>query len=316
MGEMKVSVIIPIYNVEQYLEECLRSVVEQTLQEIEIICIDDYSTDGSKQIVKAFASVDDRIRLIEHEKNRGLSAARNTGLSAASGLYIYFLDSDDYICKDAMEKLYSTAKAGQLDLIFFDSRMIFENDKLKVEMQRDDLFIAQHHYEGIMTGKEFFKQTRENNDMREPVWLQFVSHELLTSNNITFFEGIIHEDILYSFLVMMNAKRMRCVNEQYHYYRRRENAITTVKSNENNLASLAKTYVEIFTYWKDNEIEVQYNNAIEHYLDRVSWKVNRFLDERDDKEKVKKVLADDAVAWHMFKLILEDPKPQSPRYRK
>lgn len=316
MGEIKVSVIIPIYNVEQYLEACLKSVVEQTLREIEIICIDDCSTDGSMEVARKFAVADQRIILLEHDVNKGLSAARNTGLSAAKGEYIYFLDSDDYIRREALERLYDIAYKDKLDLVVFDSRMVFDTEALKVEMQRDDLFMAQHRYEGILSGKEFFRQTRVNNDMREPVWLQLVRHELLTVNQITFFEGILHEDILYSFLVMMSAKRMRCVNEEYHYYRRRENAITTVRGNEKNLAGLAKTYVEIFTYWKENEIEAEYHDAIEHYLDRVSWKVNRFLDERDDKDKVRTLLKDDPVTWHMFKLILEDPKPQSPRYRK
>lgn len=315
MNHTAVSVIIPIYNVEAYLEDCLKSVICQTMSEIEIICINDCSTDKSGEIVKSCMKEDKRIILIENDRNMGLSESRNRGLEIASGKYIYFLDSDDFIALNALEKLYLTAESDELDLVLFDSRMVFENEKLKNEMKRDDLFAANCEYPEIMSGKDFFLASRNNDDMREPVWIQFVRRKLLEDKQIRFYKGLLHEDILYSFLLMMNAERVRCINEQYHFYRRRENAITTVRGNERNLASLAKTYVEIFIYWKEHELGKQYDGAIEHYLDRISWKVNRYLDVQDDREKVKKMLEDDPVSYHMFKLILEDPKPQSPRYR-
>lgn len=315
MNDAKVSVIIPIYNVEKYLGDCLNSVTNQTLREIEIICVNDCSTDNSGIIAKSFAEKDQRIILLENDRNMGLSETRNRGLKIASGRYVYFLDSDDFILLDALEKLYALAEKDKLDLILFDSKMIFENESLKNEMKRDDLFAAKSKYPEILTGKEYFFASRNNDDMREPVWIQFVKRKVLEDKSIRFFKGLLHEDILYSFLLMMNAQRVRCINEQYHFYRRRENAITTVRGNEKNLASLAKTYVEIFIYWKEHQLGKRYDEAIEHYLDRISWKVNRYLDDQDDREKVKALLEDDPVSYHMFKLILEDPKPQSPRYR-
>ena len=114
----KVSVVIPVYNVEKYLGECLDSVLRQTLNEIEIICVDDGSTDGSAAILQKYAAADPRIRLIS-QANAGLSAARNAGMDAATGKYIYFLDSDDYISADAMEKCFSICERDDLDQLVF-----------------------------------------------------------------------------------------------------------------------------------------------------------------------------------------------------
>ena len=103
---VKVSVIIPVYNVEQYLKECLDSVINQTLKDIEIICINDGSTDGSLKILEKYESLDDRIVVFSQE-NSGLSATRNKGMQLSSGEYVYFMDSDDYLELNALEELYN-----------------------------------------------------------------------------------------------------------------------------------------------------------------------------------------------------------------
>ena len=125
MDQIKVSIIIPIYNVEEYLEECLKSAVNQSLQEIEIICVNDGTPDNSMDIVKRYAAADHRIVIVEKE-NGGLSSARNAGLQAAKGEYVYFLDSDDYILENAMEVLYGQASKDALDNIYFDAESFFE----------------------------------------------------------------------------------------------------------------------------------------------------------------------------------------------
>ena len=102
----KISVIIPVYNVEKYLSRCLDSVCSQTFNDIEIICINDCSPDNSAEILQEYAEKDKRIRIINKEKNGGLSAARNSGFAVATGEYIYFLDSDDWIELDFLEKMY------------------------------------------------------------------------------------------------------------------------------------------------------------------------------------------------------------------
>ena len=114
----KVSVIIPIYNTEKYLKECLNSVINQSLVDIEIICINDGSTDNSIEILNEFKKQDGRISVISQD-NQGQAVARNKGLSLANGEYIYFMDSDDILDLTALEKVYSLSKENDLDLIIF-----------------------------------------------------------------------------------------------------------------------------------------------------------------------------------------------------
>lgn len=117
-----VSIIVPIYNVEQYLTECLDSLVNQTLRDIEIICVNDGSPDHSADIVRRYMHLDARITLIEQE-NRGLSGARNTGLRVAKGEYVYFMGSDDWLEADAMDICYNVAKKDRIDVVFFDAQV-------------------------------------------------------------------------------------------------------------------------------------------------------------------------------------------------
>ena len=105
----KISIIVPVYNTEKYLEKCLNSLISQTLEDIEILCINDGSTDNSIKILEQYANRDSRIKII-NKKNAGVSAARNTGISQAKGEYLGFVDSDDYVDLNFYEKLYNTAK--------------------------------------------------------------------------------------------------------------------------------------------------------------------------------------------------------------
>ena len=127
---IKVSVIIPMYKVEEYLRECLDSVVNQTLKEIEVLCIDDGSPDRSAEIASEYVSKYSNFKLIRKE-NGGQSSARNLGIEVASGEYVYFLDADDYIDAQMLEKLYQRASEGALDIIYFNTNLFFENDEIR-----------------------------------------------------------------------------------------------------------------------------------------------------------------------------------------
>ena len=118
---MKVSIIIPVYNSERYLGECLDSVLNQTLKDIQIICVNDASTDHSEAILEEYARKDSRIVLLNNKQNGGLSYTRNHGMKVAEGEYIYFLDSDDSIVPEAMEELYAKAKKLDTDVLFLST---------------------------------------------------------------------------------------------------------------------------------------------------------------------------------------------------
>ena len=121
-----VSVIIPIYNTGKYLKQCMDSIINQSLKGIEIICVNDGSTDNSLDILKEYSNIK-----IINQKNQGLSIARNTGLKYANGEYIYFCDSDDFLQLDALENLYLFAKHNNLDVLYFDGIAFFESEELK-----------------------------------------------------------------------------------------------------------------------------------------------------------------------------------------
>ena len=190
-----VSVIIPIYNVEAYIEECLVSVLKQTLKDIEIICVNDGTPDNSMDIVKKYAENDDRIVIVNKE-NGGLSSARNAGLKVATGEYVYFLDSDDYILENTLEKLCSVAKKNNLDSIFFDADSFFENEELQ---ETKKSYVEYYHRDNacidVLPGGEFLRAMSEGGNWRPSACLQMNRRDLLIDNNIWFKEGIIHGNV-------------------------------------------------------------------------------------------------------------------------
>ena len=125
----KVSIIVPFHNVETYIEQCLKSLVNQTLTDIEIICIDDASTDASKDIVKGFMRKDERITLLNTEKPSGQSSARNMGLKIAKGDYIGFVDSDDWVEPDMFEKMYNRALDGDTDITMCQANLFDDKEQ-------------------------------------------------------------------------------------------------------------------------------------------------------------------------------------------
>jgi glycosyltransferase involved in cell wall biosynthesis len=136
-----VSIIVPIYNTEEYLEECLDCLVNQTLQNIEIICINDATEDNSMEIVQKFAKNSNKIKIIENEVNKGLSATRNIGIGSVNGEYISFFDSDDIIEKTAFEKLYNEAKEHDQDVIVYNiKRFNDEGEEWFEILQKNPIF--------------------------------------------------------------------------------------------------------------------------------------------------------------------------------
>lgn len=223
----KVSIIIPVYNVEKYLRECLDSVINQTFHDIEIICIDDGSTDSSKQILAEYQSKDNRLKVIS-QKNGGQSKARNAGLDVATGDYIYFLDSDDYIKSNALEVLYKTAKTNNLEILFFDSEVFFENDILKNQFSEYlTAYDRKNEYTDVISGIDLFSKLVKNNAYVVSPCLQFTKREYLEEKHIRFFEGIIYEDNLYTFKSILQADRVAHIIDKLYMRRIRENSTMT-----------------------------------------------------------------------------------------
>ena len=225
-----VSVIIPVYNVELYLDECLDSVCNQTLKDIEIICINDGSTDRSLQILQNFARQDERIIIINQE-NHGVSYTRNTGIRKAAGKYVYFLDSDDYIAYDALEVLVAAMEANDLEMLLFNARVFgdanVEDNRIKVDI---NYYKRIHEYPAVCKGEDLFKLLRENKEFVAPVSTYLIKRDFIIENKFLFAEGIIHEDELYTFQCLTVASRAGYTGKELYYRRVRDNSIMDLRT--------------------------------------------------------------------------------------
>ena len=227
MREPAISVVIPVYNVEAYLKECLDSVLAQTETNIEIICVNDGSTDGSRTILEDYSKLDERIRIIDKE-NEGLSSARNSGLDAANGEYLYYLDSDDKIRSDMLSACREVSDREQLDVLVFDGVTIYENEEVRMKKPWGNGYLTQtEKYDGVMSGLELFTRMSRNHKFRTSVMLQFARKEFLIKNDLRFAEGILFEDADYTFRLFFLAGKMMHIPEGFFIRRYREGSIIT-----------------------------------------------------------------------------------------
>lgn len=253
------SIVVPVYNVELYLAECLDSILNQDFCSMEVICVEDCSTDKSLQVLRKYEERD-RIRVIRHEKNKGLSEARNTGINHAKGEYILFVDSDDVLAHNAIAKLYDVIKEQQFDVVYFDYRKF-----VKIENGYEEVLHPHPYYTNeICDGKKYFCQSVAHGKLDSVVWRQLFRRNFLIDNNLSFKEGILHEDELFSFKASMKAKKIRNLDEVLYYYRQRQNSIMNVK-NEKHMCSLFIILLEILVYWKTNAFSSEVSECIGVY---------------------------------------------------
>lgn len=260
-----VSVVIPVYNVEQYLHECIDSVLNQTYQNFEIILIDDGSTDNSGVLCDQYLKKDERIKVV-HQANGGLSAARNKGLDIAGGKYVYFLDSDDKIATQTLEKLMETAKTEKSDMIFFDADVFFtdcEPDPKVYKYERSKKYQS-------MLGREMLKELLQVDEYRTAVPLMFLRKDYLEMNGLRFKEGILHEDELFTFLVYFANGLVSHCHEKLYSRRMREASIMTGTSMIRRYDSMLSIYFELSNMYRANQI---YGEIAEIYLARITRSV-------------------------------------------
>lgn len=248
---IKVSVIIPVYNTEKYLRETLSSIMEQNLSEIEILVVDDGSTDNSYQILKSIASTDKRIHIYKQE-NKGQGAARNLGMKYAQGEYVYFMDSDDLLLKDALLQCYNKCKDKDLDFLFFDAQVFgLEDTSIKFNYSRTHL-INDEIYPGLV----ILKKLMDVKGYQVPVWLNFINLSFLSKVSLSFYEDIHHEDQLFTFLLFVYAQRVGKMDKAFFKRRLRPNSTMTSKFSRSN----AESYFTIAS--RLIELKRQMNNPL------------------------------------------------------
>ena len=216
----KISIIVPVYNVEKYIKRCLDSIIAQTFEDIEIILVDDGSTDSSGIICDEYSKVDTRVRVI-HKKNGGLSSARNAGIEAARGEFLGFIDSDDYISSDMFEVLYRNMVRERADLSICGIYQCYEGKKPRRNNPWYRVLTAEEAIVIAFRGKRF-SVNAVNKLYRKALF-----------NCIRYPEGKATEDAYVIVDVLSQCNRVVATSEQKYFYFHREGSITTIKSAAN-----------------------------------------------------------------------------------
>lgn len=256
-----VSVIIPVYNTLAYLSDCLASVQRQSECSLEIICVDDGSSDGSEEVLDVAAQEDPRIHVI-HQDNAGLSAARNTGVAAATGRYVCFVDSDDYWRLDALAELVNQADEAALDVLLFDAQSLREpgvSDELWEEYQT---YYERQPYDGVRTGPALLTAMHRPREYRASACLYLVRRDLLVEHGLQFYPGITHEDNLFTFELLLQAQRASHTQTTLYARRVRAGSIVTTGGQVAAAQGYFVTCVEMFRFLQRSDLDESAGNIV------------------------------------------------------
>lgn len=238
--EKKVSIIIPIYNVAEYIDECIESAHKQTYRNIEIILVDDGSPDTSGKKCDEWAKKDSRIKVI-HKVNGGLSSARNAGLDVATGEYIYFLDGDDYIKNNLLETVVPYMNEGY-DMVGFGYSAFYVSGNIKSMPYKK---YGEFDLNGEKSKMQFLVQSLANGSIGWEAWTRIFRRNIIEDNDLRFEDNrkIFAEDLYFSLCYCLHTEKILCIEDSLYYYRIRENSIMgqeSVKLNVNRINELGK----------------------------------------------------------------------------
>jgi glycosyltransferase involved in cell wall biosynthesis len=244
---IKISVIIPFYKVESYIAQCLESVVSQTLSEIEILCIDDKSPDKSIGIVREYAKKDSRIRVFQHETNKGVGAARNTGIQNAEGEYVFFLDSDDWLLDDGLQQLYEAAQKYEIKIVSAPFKRYVEstNTYKKTRIKEKGKF--------LVTNKKFFSLDYNA--------FKLYHKSIFEDSDIRFPDRLIHEDVEFYWKVFAMYHTIYCLKDPVMVYRIRANSIMISKKGNDYCNNNIQLLKNIFLFLEKKKITTAYREA-------------------------------------------------------
>jgi glycosyltransferase involved in cell wall biosynthesis len=302
---MNLSIIIPVYNVEQYLPQCLDSVFSQNLDNCEVICVNDGSPDNSRNILEDYRRKYSNMVIVDRE-NGGLSAARNSGLEIAQGDYIYFLDSDDYLLDGSLVKGLAFAAGQSLDIACFNvttgENLLYYTEKKTLQ----DIFPGQIYYPTYYRANGFFPPSA--------VWMHIYKRDFLEKNHLRFKKGALHEDEEFSPRAFYLAERVAGLNIPVQFHRvLREGAITdTLK--ERNLLDLLDNMKSVFEFFKEKKVEENlfYHKIFEVYFAVARrivdnhWEKRRFFG-RDDFNRMKACVT--GWEWYVYYWLFRHASP-------
>lgn len=239
-----ISIIVPIYRVEAYLERCVTSIQQQSYEKIEILLIDDGSDDDCGEMCDIIANNDKRVRVF-HQSNKGLSAARNVGIENSNGEYLIFIDSDDYINHDMIKRLYIAIEKYDADIAMCGFDMVYEDGRIE-----KTVFNSKHRVQ-LLSGKDATKRLMQNLEPTMIVaWNKLVKSSVW--NTMRFPEGKQHEDDFTTYRLFYEAERIVIINEQLYHYFQRANSIIGSGFSEKSLHKI-EAYIEARKYFRSKD---------------------------------------------------------------
>lgn len=249
----KVSIIVPVYNVEKYVKKCIKSLMNQTLKEIEIIVVDDGSTDNSISIIEKVAKDDERIKIF-HKENGGLSDARNYGLKKAKGKYIAFLDSDDYVKSDLYQKMYEKAKKEKSDMVECNFFWAYPKDDSNNSLKKD-------------IGEKYSNQIEMMEKARVVAWNKLYKKEIIDNVGAIFPKGLRYEDIEFFYKLIPYIENVSFVKQPMIYYVQRKESIANTQNEKTN--DIFEVFENVFKYYKENQFYDKYKEVLEYTYARI-----------------------------------------------
>lgn len=248
MENIKISIIVPIYNVENYIKRCMDSLVTQSFDDYEIIAVNDGTLDNSMAYVYELQKSYPNIIICEQE-NGGLSSARNTGVEHASGEYIMFCDSDDELQENCLQMLYDEVKRSDLDMLLYDAEYIVDE---MAEQSRDNPYLRLNITERVCDGKSMLQELLNKKEYLASACLYLMRKRLWIDNNFKFYEKILHEDELFTPLAIIKCEKVEHKNWMIYKRHVREGSITTSNNMDKRMKGLGIVIKELIKFMNND----------------------------------------------------------------
>jgi len=272
-----VSVIVPVYNSAEFLEKCVYSVLTQTMDDFELICVNDGSVDGSALMLENFAGQDSRVRVFSQE-NCGLAATRNAGMVVARGHYLYFLDSDDWLAPNTLERCIEQAQRNRLDVLYFGGVTVFDPPEVEKKFFRVARYYARRgRYADVEPGPMLFRELRRNGEYRASACMQLIRKEYLDDIGVIFPEGLVSEDEAFTLAVLLSSTRAGCILDCLYFRRIREGSLVTGETYERRIEGLVAAIRLAVWYLKCGQLTVSNRLAVGAYVFSSSVAIIRLM---------------------------------------
>lgn len=279
-GQDLITIVIPVYKVEKYLKKCIESIINQTYKKLEIILIDDGSPDNCGKICNEYAKNDQRIKVI-HKENGGLSSARNAGIDIATGDYITFVDSDDYITEDYVEYMYKILKQNNVKMSTCETKIIYEEKETEQKEQKEDI--------QVLSARDLFYNILFDKKSDVSAYSKLYALDLF--KDIRYPNGVVYEDTATTYKLIEKCDRIAVGSKKCYYYFTRQGSISKIKGFNKNELDYIKNTEEMLDYLKNKYPDLE--EAINRYELYANFRILRLLvfTKPRDKEMEKKIFS-------------------------